>query len=119
MSEACQFEGGSGCLTHSTVDSVRLPTKNICDLGLASLRRQLSDLDFECGKQSDSIIRKVQEIDALQVRLDEQRVHIEAWYKVFGTSQLTHAQAAMEAKDAEIALLKRQKDDQACVEGGR
>lgn len=57
----------------------------------------------------------IEVITALRRQLEEQRVHMEAWYKVFGTSQLTHAQATMEAKDAEIALLKRQMDDQITI----
>ena len=50
----------------------------ICDLGLAALRAQLSDLDFECGKQSDSVERNVKEIDALQEKLADQARVIEA-----------------------------------------
>lgn len=42
-------------------------------------------------------------VEALRNEVAAQRTHMEAWYSVFGTSQLTHAQATMEALRREIA----------------
>jgi len=56
----------------------------VCDLGLSAIRRQL----------------------------DEQRVHMEAWYKVFGTTQLTHAQASLDAWNDEHKRLLIRLDEQ-------
>ena len=78
---------------------------------IASALGERNPKDLSCVRISENAL-------SIRAKVEEQRVHMEAWYKVFGTTQLTHAQASLEAWNAEHKRLLARLDDQARVIAG-
>ena len=130
---ACRFPVISrcshGCGEHNWSNAA------LCDVGLAALRRQLEALQADqqdwrngvaliasaLGERNPkdlSCVRISENALSIRAKVEEQRVHMEAWYTVFGTTQLTHAQASLDAWNAEHKRLLIRLDDQARVIAG-
>lgn len=65
----------------------------------------------ECGKgraDRNGTDWLISEVESLRVKLKESETILGAWQSVFGTSQLSHAQARLEAQNALIESLRQQ-----------